>query len=150
MCGLVAEGFRWCTLASNLGPPPFETVPVVVWLTTALFQPLKVGCGPLPHFYSVSGVMPLALCLLLGSQGPQHLTSSRAQSTCDGCFACQSICLVISFDSGDSRTVDSHAFEDGCQILPHASQDFPFHYSLLNRTPKGCSFAQDVSVERKE
>ena len=33
------------------------------------------------------------------SQAPQHFGSSETRATCDGCFSCQSICLVIYFPS---------------------------------------------------
>ena len=39
------------------------------------------------------------------SQAPQHFTPSQTQATCDGCFVCQSICLVISLDPSTLRTV---------------------------------------------
>ena len=49
--------------------------------------------------------MSLALCPQVMSQVPQHFSSSKTQPACDGCFYRQSICSVISFDSGMSRTV---------------------------------------------
>lgn len=33
----------------------------------------------------INGVMPLALCLQLVPQAPQHLRSSEAEAICDGC-----------------------------------------------------------------
>ena len=40
--------------------------------------------------------MSLALCPQIISQAPQHFRSSEMQTTSDGCFACQSVCWVIS------------------------------------------------------
>ena len=49
--------------------------------------------------------MPLALCLQIVSQAPQHYIYSKTEATCDGCFTCQSICLVISLYSSMSRAI---------------------------------------------
>ena len=46
--------------------------------------------------YAISGVMSLALCLQVVSQAPQHFRSSEKRATCEGCFARQFICSVIS------------------------------------------------------
>ena len=51
----------------------------------------------------INGMMSLALCSQVVSQAPQHFRS-EVQATCDDCFACQSICSVISLHSM-SRTV---------------------------------------------
>ena len=45
-------------------------------------------------------VMNLALCPQVVSQAPQHFRSPETQATCDGWFASQSICFVISLYSG--------------------------------------------------
>ena len=50
----------------------------------------------------IDGVMSMALCPLVVFQAPQHFRSSEMQATCEGCFACQSICWVISLHSGMS------------------------------------------------
>ena len=48
--------------------------------------------------------MPLALCPQVMPQAPQHFRSSQKQlATCVGCFACQSICSVISLHSGTNK-----------------------------------------------
>ena len=49
---------------------------------------------------AIDDVMSLALCLPVVSQAPQHFRSSEKQATCEGCFARQSICSVISLHSG--------------------------------------------------
>ena len=49
---------------------------------------------------AIDGVMSLALCPQLVSQATQHFKSSEKQATCEGCFACQSVCSVISLHSG--------------------------------------------------
>ena len=54
---------------------------------------------------AIDGVMSLALCPQVVSQAPQHFRSSETQATCDGCFARQSICLLVSLHSGMSRAV---------------------------------------------
>ena len=50
---------------------------------------------------ALDGVMFLALCPQVVSQAPQHFRSSETQATCDGCFARQSICSVISLQPND-------------------------------------------------
>ena len=42
----------------------------------------------------------MALCLQVESQAPQHFRSSKMQAICDGSFARQSVCLVVSLYSG--------------------------------------------------
>ena len=64
-------------------------------------------CTP-PHLSEApqscpDGVMSLTLHMQVVSQAPQHFGSSEMQATCDGCFACQSIGLVISLHSSMSR-----------------------------------------------
>ena len=55
-------------------------------------------------------VMSLALCPQVVSQSPQYFRSSENQATCEGCFAHQSICLVVPFHYGMSRTVHLQEF----------------------------------------
>ena len=50
---------------------------------------------------AIDGVMSLALCLQVVARAPQHFRSSEKQTTCEGCFARQSIC---------SRVVSLHSF----------------------------------------
>ena len=52
---------------------------------------------------AIDGVMSLALCPQVMPQVSQHFRSSEKQATCDGCFARQSICSVVSLHSGMSR-----------------------------------------------
>ena len=47
--------------------------------------------------------MSSALCPQAVSQAPQHFRSSERQTTCDGCFARQLICSVISLHSSIPR-----------------------------------------------
>ena len=59
---------------------------------------------------AIDSVMSLALSPQVVSQAPQHITSSEKQATCEGCFAYQCICSVISFHSGMSRAVHPKEF----------------------------------------
>ena len=49
--------------------------------------------------------MSLALCPQVVSQAPQHFRSLKTEAVCDGCFARQSICSVISLHAGTSKAV---------------------------------------------
>ena len=59
---------------------------------------------------TISGVVSLALCPLVVSQASQHFRSSEKQATCEGCFARQSVCSVVSLHSGMSRAVHPQEF----------------------------------------
>ena len=48
---------------------------------------------------AIDGAMSLALCPQVVSQALQHFKSSEKQATCEGCFARQSVCSVISLHS---------------------------------------------------
>ena len=74
---------------------------------------------------AIGGVMSLALCPQVVSQALQRFGSSKKQTTCEGCFARQSICSVISRYSGTG------VFEGECQPLIRCSLGFPFHFSLF-------------------
>ena len=52
----------------------------------------------------------MSLCPHVVSQTPQHLRFSQTQTTCDGCFACQSIYSDVSFDSSLSKAVHPQEF----------------------------------------
>ena len=54
--------------------------------------------------------MSLALCPQVVSQAPQHFRFSEKQATCEGCFARQTICSVITLHSGMSRAVHTQEF----------------------------------------
>ena len=80
----------------------------------ALSRPFKEDRLALPLstprslLQATDGVISLALCLQVVSQAPQHFRSSEKQATCEGCFARQSICLVISLRSGMSSVTLLH------------------------------------------
>ena len=57
-----------------------------------------------------TGKGSLALCPQVVTQAPQHFRSSETQASCDGCFARQSICSVVSLHSGMSRAVHPQEF----------------------------------------
>ena len=59
---------------------------------------------------AISGVMSLALCPQVVSQASQHFRSFEKQVICEGCFACLSICSVISLHSSMSRAVHPQEF----------------------------------------
>ena len=82
----------------------FETVPMFIWLTMAISGSFKEDCLALPLSMPLSSrqsmvVKPLALYPQVVSQAPEHFRSSKKQATCEGCFACQYICSVISLHS---------------------------------------------------
>ena len=58
----------------------------------------------------IADVVSLALCAQVVFQAPQHFRSSEKQATCEGCFACQSICSVIFLHSGMSAAVHPQGF----------------------------------------
>ena len=120
----------------------FETDPVLVWF-------MMPPPPPPPFFFFsffsskktsgyflydsplqvISGMLSLALCLQVVSQVPQHLRSCKMQAICDGYFAHQSICLVVSLDLGMSRTVHLHEFL--IVSTEHTSVGFLFYFLLL-------------------
>ena len=61
-------------------------------------------------FQAANSVMSLALYPQVVSQAPQHFICSKKKATCEGCFTCQFICLVISLLSGKSRAIYPQAF----------------------------------------
>ena len=94
----------------------FETVPMFIWVMTALSCPFKENCLALPLSTLLSSrqlmvcVMSSALCPQVVSQDPQHYRSSEEQATSEDCFACQSVCSVVSLHSGMSRAVHPQVF----------------------------------------
>ena len=84
-------------------------------------------------FQAIDGVMSLALYPQVVSQASQHFISSEKQATCDGCFARQSVCSVISLHSGMFRAVHPQEFSkvDVSRLSTHSSLGFPFHFSLF-------------------
>ena len=77
---------------------------------------------------AIDVVMSLVLCPQVVSQASQHLRSSEKQATCEGCFASQSICSVVSLHSGMSRAVHPQEF---WKVDVDPSLGFPFHFSLF-------------------
>ena len=102
-----------------------ETVPVFVWLTVAFsfFQGRLSSASSFHAFLlqAINSVVYLALCLQVLYQPPQHFRSLETQATCDGYFACQSICLSFPF------TLACPGQCSGCQPLTHSSMVFTFH-----------------------
>ena len=79
----------------------------------------------------ISGVMSLALCPQVVSQAPHHFRSSKKQAICEGCFARQSICSVISLHSGMSRAVHPQEFSKvdvNHQHIPFWASHSIFHF----------------------
>ena len=73
----------------------------------ALSRPFKEDHLALPLFtlfllQAIDGVMSLALCPQVVSQDSQHFRSSEKQAACEGCFARQSTCSVISLYCNNS------------------------------------------------
>ena len=84
----------------------FEAVPVFIWLTVSLSCPFLSSTSSLhrwppgDQWYDVLGFVPT------GSVSNCSVVQIfRATATCDGCFACQSVCMVTFLDSGKSRAV---------------------------------------------
>ena len=68
-----------------------------------------------------TGVVSSALCQQVLSQAPQQGRSSEMQAACDGCFARQSVCSVISLHSSMSWAVHPQQFWGSIQhewLLP--------------------------------
>ena len=57
----------------------------------------------------IESVISLAVCPHVVTQ-TQHLRSSQMQASCEGCFSCQAICLVISLHSGMSMALHPQEF----------------------------------------
>ena len=76
---------------------------------------------------AIDGVLSLALCPQLVSQAFEHFRSTEMQATCEGCFARQSVCSVISLHSGMSRAVHPQEFSkvDVRLIWTDSSLGFP-------------------------
>ena len=61
----------------------------------------------------IDGVMLLALCSQVVSQASQYFKSSEKQANCEGCFARQSICSIISLYCSMSRAIGPQEFWKG-------------------------------------
>ena len=75
----------------------FETVPMFRLIDDGPLLSLQRRLLSASLHQAINGVIFLALYLQVVSQAPQHLSSSKKQVTCDGCFACLPICLAIIF-----------------------------------------------------
>ena len=84
------------------------------WRWPSLILSRKIFPGISPFHTSlrqaIGGVMSLALCRQVVSQASQHFRSSEKQATCEGCFARQSFCSVVSLHSCIFRTVHPQEF----------------------------------------
>ena len=112
-----------CSEMPMCAPPRLSEVsPTFLWNSSSV---CPTDDGPLSSFQRTSSsafsfnasllqvidsVMSLALCPRLVSEAPQHFRSSETQATCQGCFARQSICLVIALHSDMSRAVHPEGF----------------------------------------
>ena len=104
-------------------PPPYlRSIPIVAFESSDV--PL-IDDGPLSSFQgrsssassfhasllqAIDGVMSSALCPQVVSQAPQHFRSSEKQATREGRFPRQSICSVVSLQSGMSKAVQPQEF----------------------------------------
>ena len=121
----------------------FETIPMFISPAMALSRPFikfrgrSSGASSFHAclFQAVDGVMSFDLCPQVKPQAAQHFRFCETQAICDGCFACQCICSVVSFHSGMSRAVHPQLQEfsklDQCQPSTHSSLGYPFHLSAL-------------------
>ena len=84
--------------------------------------------------HAIDGVMSLAfpLCPQVVSWAPQRFRSSEKQATCEGCFALQSVCSVISLHSSTSRAV----YPQKCVFI------LSFFFSFFSSST--CHFVSDV------
>ena len=73
----------------------------------------------------IDAVMSLALCPQLVSQKLQHLRSFETQATCEGCFARQSICSVVSLHSGMSRQYTHISFRSWMSTINTVQSGLP-------------------------
>ena len=94
-----------------------EIIPMFALIDDGSFSSFQGRSSSASSFHAsllqaISGVMSLALCPQLVSQAPQYFKSSETQATCEGCFARQSVCSVVSFHSGMSRAVDPQEFSE--------------------------------------
>ena len=71
--------------------------------------------------------MSWALYPQLVSQAPQHFRS-EVQAACGNCFACHSVCSVISLDPSMSKTV-----------VPQQSSKVVVEHELVHLFFKGCA-----------
>ena len=83
-----------------------------LWNGSSVYLTDKEDCLALPLslLQAVNGVMSLALCIQVVSQASQHFRAFKKQTTCEGCFAHQSICSVVSHHSSMSRAVQPQEF----------------------------------------
>ena len=93
----VSHEFPQCCISksSNVGLMMFDNGP----FSSSQGRSLSASLFYASPLQAITCVMSLALCPQVVSQAPQHFRSSETQAACEGCFARQSICSVISFES---------------------------------------------------
>ena len=127
-----------------LSTPSLRSFPNVVFETVPMFVSV-IGNDLLSSFQRrsssassfrasllrvISGLMSLALCPKVVSQAFQHFISSEKQATCEGCFACQSVCSLIFLHSRMSRAVHLQEFSKmdvDQRHIPVRASHFTFH-----------------------
>ena len=95
----------WVLLRWLPCPTSVCSVAVFTWVSPLKwFQSSSIHNGPLLSFKgrlssasSFHASLLQALYPQVVSQAPQHFRSSKKQATCEGCFACQSICSSFPF-----------------------------------------------------
>ena len=77
---------------------------------------------------AIDGAMSLALCPQVVSQAHRRFRSSETQAACEGCFARQSICWVISFSPACPGQYIHWSFRRWMSSIDTcASLGFPIH-----------------------
>ena len=114
--GSVQDGIYALEKAHMCTTPSFRSFPDIALETGPMTNVHLIDDNPLLFFQgrssscstssflasllqAIDGAMSLALCQQVVSQALQHFKSSEKQATCEGCFACQSVCSVISLHS---------------------------------------------------
>ena len=102
-------------------------------------------CLSPPGINHFSSVMSLASCPQIGLKLLNTSDLLRRKTTCNACFAHQSVCSVISLHWGMSRARRPQwVFKGGC--WSHASQGFSFHFSTFSCKPGFRDFAASAFV----
>ena len=98
-----------------------QTVPMFIRLTMAL-SCLSRRSSSASFFHAsllqaIYGVVSLALCPQIVFQAPQYFKFSETQATFEGCFACQSICGVVSLTPACPGQYTHRSFRSWCRPL---------------------------------